>query len=307
MKTDIEFRSHGDVCRGWLFLPDSGQAPYPTVVMAGGWCYVKEIVMPHYAEAFADAGIASIVFDYRNCGASDGEPRQHLNPWEQIEDYRNALSFALTVDELDDDRLGVWGISYSGGHALILGAIDPRVKCLVSVVPVVDGYVNQQRVHGAARFQKVLSEIRLDREQRFLSPDVRATIPMHVPDPTQELCTWPFAESDVVFAHLKKTEAPRFETYSTLESIELLLNYTVFPFLDRILNIPSLMIVAEGDEKTLWDMEIRAFNQIATTEKKLAVMPRVSHLSLYSDMSDLQKAAGIAGAWLDQHLGQGSG
>ena len=80
-------------------------------------------------------GIAALVFDYRNFGDSDGEPRQHLDPWEQIEDYRNALSFAETLKEVQQDRIGIWGISYSGGHVLVVGATDPRVKCIVSNIP----------------------------------------------------------------------------------------------------------------------------------------------------------------------------
>ena len=113
--------------------------PFPVVVMAGGWCYVKELVQPHVAQRFADTGLAAILFDYRNFGSSDGTRRQHVDPNAQIEDYRNAISFAETLDEVDSDRIGVWGISYSGGHALILGATDPRVRCVVAQIPVVDG------------------------------------------------------------------------------------------------------------------------------------------------------------------------
>jgi dienelactone hydrolase len=65
VKRDIEFKSKGEVCRGWLYTPDKGKAPFPVVIMAGGWCYVKEIVMPHYADIFVKAGLAALLFDYR--------------------------------------------------------------------------------------------------------------------------------------------------------------------------------------------------------------------------------------------------
>jgi uncharacterized protein len=86
-KADVEFASEGTTCRGWLLLPDGG-GPFPAVALAGGWCYVRELVMPCYAQAFAAAGLAALAFDYRNPGVSDGEPRQHLGPWAQIRDYR---------------------------------------------------------------------------------------------------------------------------------------------------------------------------------------------------------------------------
>jgi len=86
---------------------------------------VKELVQPDYAKAFVASGMAALVFDYRNLGTSDGEPRQHLDPWQQIEDYKNAISYAETRSEIDAERIGIWGISYSGGHVLVVGATDP--------------------------------------------------------------------------------------------------------------------------------------------------------------------------------------
>src|SRR5262245_42731834 len=139
-REDVEFSSEGTTVRGWLYRPDvdASTENVPAVVLAGGWCYVRELVMPYYAEAFAALGIAALVFDYRNLGVSDGEPRQHLDPWAQIRDYQNALSYLEARGDVDAARLGAWGISYSGGHVLILAAIDPRVQAIVSQIPVVD-------------------------------------------------------------------------------------------------------------------------------------------------------------------------
>ena len=75
-RLDVEFRSEGVACRAWLYTAD-GAGPRPTVVLAGGWCYVREVVMPTHAAAFAAAGLNALVFDYRNLGVSDGDNRQH--------------------------------------------------------------------------------------------------------------------------------------------------------------------------------------------------------------------------------------
>src|SRR5439155_8867501 len=103
MKRDIEFLSGGETVRGWLYTPDDATEPCPVIVMAGGWCYVKELVQPHVAQQFADAGLAAALFDYRNFGSSDGKRRQHIDPNAQLEDYRNAISFAEVLDEVDPD------------------------------------------------------------------------------------------------------------------------------------------------------------------------------------------------------------
>ncbi|MDX6597951.1 MAG: uncharacterized protein QOE87_1838, partial [Gaiellales bacterium] len=221
MRRDIEFKSAGETVRGWLYTPDDATGPFPVVVMAGGWCYVKELVQPHVAQQFADTGLAAILFDYRNFGSSDGARRQHIDPNAQVEDYRNAISFAETLDELDPDRIGVWGLSYSGGHALILGASDPRVRCVSAQIPVVDGYRNMRRVHGTIGFRRFEQLLLDDRRARFAGGE-DGFLPHASPDPASEVSTWPFPETYETFRELKEREAPAYENRSTIESAELL-------------------------------------------------------------------------------------
>ena len=72
MKRSVEFNSKGSKVRGVLVTPDGGKGPFPIAIMGGGWCYVKEIVLPHYAEAIVKAGVAVLMFDYRGLGESEG-------------------------------------------------------------------------------------------------------------------------------------------------------------------------------------------------------------------------------------------
>src|SRR5260370_10255163 len=99
---EVEFLSQGVAVRGDLLLPD-GDGPFPTVVMAGGWCYVKELRQPQYAAEFVKRGFAALVFDYRRMGASGGQPRQHLEPWHQIAHYKAAITVLATLQEVDSD------------------------------------------------------------------------------------------------------------------------------------------------------------------------------------------------------------
>jgi cephalosporin-C deacetylase-like acetyl esterase len=300
-RRDVEFLSEGETVRGWLYVPD-GDGPFPAVVLAGGWCYVRELVMPYYAQAFAERGIAALVFDYRNLGVSDGEPRQHLDPWMQIRDYQNAVSYLTTLADVDAERLGAWGISYSGGHVVVLAAIDPRVKVIVSQIPVVDGYENMRRVHGTMGYRRLWAEILEDRERRFADPQGRLHIPHATAEPDRDLSTWPFPETYHTFKALKESEAPLYQNSSTVESVDLLLNYDIIPFARRVYDTPTLMIVAEGDDLTLWDLEIGAYNALPTAKKRLHVLPHTTHMTLYSDQSKLQVAAGEATAWFAEHL-----
>jgi uncharacterized protein len=299
--TPVEFQSEGVTVRGDLYLPESGTGPYPTVVMAGGWCYVKELIQPEYGKYFVEAGYACLIIDYRRLGASDGEPRQHLHPWDQIEDYRNAITYVQTRTDLDGDRIGVWGISYSGGHALIVGALDPRVRCVVSTIPVVDGLYNMRRAHGTVGFRRLRQLISEDRKRRFETGEY-GYMTMSGPPDQDDVVTWPYPETRPVFEQLRESVAPRHEHRNTIASTEMLLAYNVFPYVPELLDKPTMMVLADDDDLTMWEREVPVFNAIGTPKKKLVVTGGTDHMTLYSDKSRLQVAAEASRDWFSQWL-----
>lgn len=138
MRTDVIFEGFGGVgLAGWLYVPDDPGAagPYPAVVMAHGFAATRHMGLSPFAEAFCAAGYAVLVYDHRCLGDSGGEPRQEINPWAQARDYRYAITWLASRPEIDADRIGIWGSSFSGGEVLVVGAIDPRVKAIIANVP----------------------------------------------------------------------------------------------------------------------------------------------------------------------------
>ena len=97
-----------------------------------------------FAVRFAEAGLAALLYDQRNFGRSYGEPRQEADSCAQVHDMRDAISFARHLAGIDPERIGLWGTSYSGGHALVVGALDRRVKCVVAQAPLISGYATLQ-------------------------------------------------------------------------------------------------------------------------------------------------------------------
>jgi pimeloyl-ACP methyl ester carboxylesterase len=175
------------------------------------------------------------------------------------------------------------------------------VKCIVSQIPVVDGYRNMRRVHGTIGFRAFEQLLLEDRRRRFRTGQ-DGFLPHAAPDPNAVVSTWPFPETYETFKQLKASEAPAYENRSTIESAELLMSYSIEPYLPRILNIPTLVVVAEGDDLTLWDLEIDTYHKIPTAHKKLVVVGGSTHMTLYSDTSLLTKAAEAATEWFTEHL-----
>lgn len=296
----VRFPSEGVELEALLFLPD-GPGPHPAVVMAGGWCYVKELVQPRYARVFAESGIAALIFDYRGFGGSGGEPRQHADPRAQVEDYRNAISWLETRSDIDAGRIGVWGISYSGGHSLIVGGLDPRVRAVASIVPVVDGLETMRRAHGTMGFRRLSQAVLESRRKRFRTGE-HDYMKHSSTTPETELCTWPFPGSPPLFQMLKETEAPNYENRNTVASAELLMEYSVEPYVRRLVDTPTLMVLADNDDFTFSDLETRTFQSIPTPRKRLHVVAGTDHHELYRDPAKTAQAAAVCRDWFAEHL-----
>jgi fermentation-respiration switch protein FrsA (DUF1100 family) len=72
--------------------------------MAHGYAAVKEHGIARFADAFADAGFVVLLHDHRTFGISGGEPRQDVDPWRQVADWRRAISYLECRPEVDSKR-----------------------------------------------------------------------------------------------------------------------------------------------------------------------------------------------------------
>ncbi|HEX5929725.1 MAG TPA: alpha/beta fold hydrolase [Solirubrobacterales bacterium] len=141
---EVEFPVRGERCAGWLHLPE-GAGPHPGLVMLHSTAGVRQ--MRCYAErgrAFAEAGVAVLQFDCRGFGASEGEPRQLFDVRRQAEDLEGALACARAREELDAERLALWGASASCALVLDAAVRDPEIAAVVCLTPFVPGRATQR-------------------------------------------------------------------------------------------------------------------------------------------------------------------
>ncbi|MFZ1428260.1 MAG: alpha/beta hydrolase [Geminicoccaceae bacterium] len=297
MRNDIEFKTEdGVTLRGWHYVPDDRRGKVPTIVMAHGFSAVKEMYLDRFAEAFAAAGLASVVFDNRNFGASDGLPRQEIDPWQQVRDYRDAITYAEALDETDPDRIGIWGSSYSGGHVLVVGAIDRRVKCVVAQVPLASGHDNARRLIRADYLAGVQGMFAADRRARMAGKPP-AMIPVVAEDPAAPSAL-PTPDSWAWFTETGRTRAPSWKNEVTLRSVEMFTEYEPGSYAAFVSPTPLLMVVALGDVLTVADLALAAFER--ALEPKRLVTLSGGHFDAY--VKDFDASSQPAVAWFTQHL-----
>jgi len=180
----VDYPSEGVKISSLQYTPKS-EGKCPVIIMAHGFGLTKEAYINRFAEKFAENGFVVILFDYRNLGDSDGLPRQEVNPFMQIEDYKNSITYACTLDKVDPEKIGIWGTSFSGGHVIVTAATDRRVKCVVSQVPTISGFTSGLRRMPAENIPAYWKSIEQDRLFRFnkKEPMMRALVGNAVENP----------------------------------------------------------------------------------------------------------------------------
>jgi len=240
MRSDIEFPSGGLTCRGWYYRPE-GEGRHPAVLMSPGFSAVKEQKLANFAERFAAEGFAVVVFDYRHLGASDGSPRGRIIPQLQHDDLRAALDFMLKTPEIDPARIGLWGSAYSGGHALWVGALDPRVKAIVAQVPAIGIARSLLMMYGRPEFDSLLVSLAAEHAARNAGVDDR-TMPVVSQDGRAFL---PTSDSFVWFT--AAAAALNWKNQVTMESVARAIEYMPAAFIELIAPKPLLIQAAERD------------------------------------------------------------
>jgi dienelactone hydrolase len=159
----------GSEVAAWLWHPEGATG---AVVLGHGFSAVRDQRIDAYAERFAEAGLAALLFDYRHFGASGGEPRQLLDIKRQLEDWRTAVAYARGLDGVQ--RVGLFGSSFGGGHALQVAASDPNISAAVAQCPMTDGLLAALRMppKTALRVAKVALQdelgSRLGRKPKYI-------------------------------------------------------------------------------------------------------------------------------------------
>ncbi|HSR94190.1 MAG TPA: alpha/beta fold hydrolase [Solirubrobacterales bacterium] len=136
-REDLTFDVDGDACAAWLYSASESATDAPIVVMAHGLSGTRRDGLGPFAERFAAAGIAALLFDHRGFGDSGGE-LDLFHPRRQLDDWRAAIGLARSLPGIDPKRVATFGSSMGGGNALAAAADDRLVAAAVSQVPFID-------------------------------------------------------------------------------------------------------------------------------------------------------------------------
>jgi fermentation-respiration switch protein FrsA (DUF1100 family) len=302
VREDVRFQSDGVTLAGHLYRPPGAARGERTaaLVAAGPTTSVKEETVPHYAAPLAEAGYTVLTFDNRNFGESGGEPRQHLDTAEQVEDLKNAVSYLLTRDDVDPDRLGLACVCMGAGYALAVASMDLRVKALAIIAGAYNLTDTYRDFLGAEGFAGYLETLNSARQKQYESGELQY-MPAIAGPPDYAPSAMPVQEAYEYYSRAHSTEAPNWENRVTVASMEHIVGWNV---LDRAhLVAPRPLLVIHGTTDVLLPPRYaqEVFDR-AGEPKQLHWIETSNHVELYDQAPFVPEAVDTLLGWLGEHL-----
>ena len=290
--TPITFFSEGLRLVGDLYKPDDLRTGERRagIVLCHGYTGVKDLYLPDNARVLVEAGYAVLAFDYKGWGESEG-PRTRLAPYSRVADVQAALTCLGAQAEVDESRLGIYGTSYGGATVVWTGAVDRRVRCIVSVVGIGHGERWMRSVRRPDEWFDLLDRSASDRVKRAADGESELV------DRNEILL--PDRQSAELAAAARRNVPSALDTLP-LEYVDETLGFHPEWVVDKIAPRPILFI-ATDDDRLVPPEESRSLYDKAEEPKKLVVLQGYGHYEVYAEPA-FSEVMRETLAWFREHL-----
>ncbi|MFC5666535.1 alpha/beta hydrolase [Kitasatospora misakiensis] len=302
-RSDIRFDSAGIEIAAHLYTPDTpARGPLPALVVGHPGTGVKEQTSGTYARRMAGRGFVTLAFDAAHQGESGGQPRGLEDPAQRVEDFKAAVSYLTTREEVDAERIGLLGICASGGYSLSATGSDSRVRAVAAVSTADPSRQFRLGADGAqdpAAFRTLLDAAARARTAaaRGQDPGTMTMFPATA-EQARELGGEHGAEGFAYYC-TSRGEHERSAKFLAWESIDRLAGYDPFLAVPLIGPRPMLQIVGER-AVTSW-MAVEA-HQRATGPAELHWIGGASHVDLYDREEYIDQAVDKLADYFADHL-----
>lgn len=293
---EVEFYSDGKRIAAYVYRPQDwkpGDPPRPAICVLHGYSGMKDVYGMDVPQWLWESGYFVLSHDYPGFGVSEGERGRH-RPLEQAQSIYDGVTYLQTVEGVDPDRIGFYGSSYGGAHAIWCAAFDERVKVVVSAVMVSDGERWMQSVRRPHEWQEFRARVQEAERERVLTG--KAT---KIPLP-EIMLTDPHTQSVLDDFHSKSA---RYNPEYDLESAAANMRYKPEWVAHRISPRPVLMIFAENDNLVPPPEQLSCYEALGEP-KKLVMLPEAEHYESYqfcnAEKHAIQKAEALE--WFGTYL-----
>lgn len=267
----------------------AGSKKKPVIILCHGFCGIREILLPDFAEAFTRAGFSTITFDYRGFGDSDGE-RGRLVPAMQIDDIISVVNWARKQPTLDAQRIGLWGTSFGGCHVFGAAVRDPEIKCIVSQLAFADGEeIVTGKMNEAEKAAFLLTLDKMAEKQKNTGKEMFVGVNRVLSD----------VESKSFFEE-NRTQHPKMDIKIPFLTVRETLRYK--PALNASqVTCPTLIVIAGQDTVNSPAQGRALFDSVGAKEKRLHEENSARHYDIYAG-EHFKQVICVQTEWFKTHL-----
>lgn len=157
----VEFENAGNKVFGVLHRPIGETAP-PIVIFCHGLAgnhIGRDRVYVQVSEGLSRIGIASLRFDFRGSGDSEGDFGE-MSLEGEVSDAVRAVRFAMQLPRIDSSRIGIFGRSFGGAIAILAASqLQAAVRSVALWAPVFSGHQWEEK-------WEVVQTARIDEKER---------------------------------------------------------------------------------------------------------------------------------------------
>jgi dipeptidyl aminopeptidase/acylaminoacyl peptidase len=288
-REDVIYHADGERIAAWLYQPDEG-GPAPAVVFCPGYTGTRYAAFYQpYVEALTTAGYAVLLGDYRGWGDSEG-PRGIIDPRRQTDDLRAGISYLETRTDVDPQRIGILGVSYGGGHATVVNALDARVRAGAAISAVGDGAGFMRSMRREYEWYEFLDRLADERRQQALGA---APTLVHPNDEIQ--VSTPERRATTVKGKVDPSKTP---DRTPLICAQSMLDYAPRRFAAETRN---MLWVCVAEDAVVPASHSRQMFELAPRPKRLVELPGRGHYAAY--LEHFETIWAELDQWFRRHLG----
>lgn len=258
------------------FDPQGSYAALVTVHPGGG---VKEQTAGLYAEKLSEQGFVTLAFDASYQGDSGGDPHHLEDPDVRVEDIGAAVDYLQSLDYVDAERIGVWGVCAGGGYAVAATMTDHRIKAIGTVSAVNIGASWRRGWYGTGVDSDALPTLEAAAAQRTAEAQGAAVaFAPYVPAEPDADTPYDLAQASDYYLTPRAQHPNAQNKYLMSKSLSKIFAFDAFHLVEDLLTQPILM-VAGSDAGSLWTTT--GLHSRVRSEKKLVIVDGATHMDFY--------------------------
>lgn len=299
----VQFESEGAQLTGNLYYPKNYEegSSYPAIVVSGSWTTVKEQMAGLYANKLAEEGFITLAFDFRNFGESEGEPRFYESPALKKVDIENAVSYLESLPEVNNAKIGAFGVCAGAMYTLMAASEDDRIKSVVTTASWLHDAEAVKLFYGGEEGVNSKIEAAQNAKRDYAeNGNVQYIASISTEDPTAAM----YGPYDY-YLNPDRGAVPQWSADKfAVMSWEDWLTTDPMPTAAN-LKVPTLMIHSDG--AVLPDYTRNYYERIAATDKELHWMETelespYHQFSYYDQPAEVNEAVGKASDWFQKKM-----